>query len=93
MKHVWTKPFKKTEHSNNCNVSVNNRLIGEFNDKTEGVVIDNVLTKERQHQVKPIRTEKVDFFVGLSTVAVFRIISRKHICEKPQIIELKTLFD
>lgn len=56
--------------------TINTKWLGEFNAKTEGVVIDKVVTKEGKIQLKPQRTENIELLAGESTVAVFHIKGR-----------------
>jgi hypothetical protein len=56
---------------------VDEKQIGPYNDRTEAVIIDNVLDRERQKpRVKVMRTENLSLLAGTSTVAVFKIVRR-----------------
>lgn len=56
--------------------TINNKWLGEFNERTEGIIIESTTTREGQRQIKPMRTEKINLLVGELTVAVFRITKR-----------------
>lgn len=67
---------------------VDEKNLGSFSETTEGIIIDNVLDRDRQKiRVKVLRTEKVSLWTGLSTVAVFRIKKAPPVGATPGIFE------
>lgn len=74
MQKDWNKPFKKIERAGPF--TINNRWIGVCDEKTKGIVVDNIITREGERQVKSFRTSNIDLHKGLSTVAVFTITRR-----------------
>jgi hypothetical protein len=56
---------------------VDEKQIGEFNDHTQGIVMDSVPDREKlKPKVKVMRTENMDLLAGSSTVALFKITKR-----------------
>jgi hypothetical protein len=63
--------------------TINNKWLGEFNEKTQGVVVDIVTDRNTgRKQIKAMRTENIKFWTGELTVAVFRITKRKEQIER-----------
>lgn len=55
-------------------------LLGEFNHRTQGIVMDAVMdTKKQKKRIKVMRTEKIKLLAGESTIAVFWIKGRRPV--------------
>jgi hypothetical protein len=64
---------------------VDEKQIGEFNDHTQGIVMDSVADREKlKPKVKIMRTENMGLLAGSSTVALFKITKRHAANMTPQ---------
>lgn len=64
---------------------VDEKQIGEFNDHTTGIVMDNTIDRDRQKtKVKIMRSENISLLAGASTAAIFKITKRHAVNMTPQ---------
>jgi hypothetical protein len=64
-------------------VMVDEKFIGDFTDKTQGVVIDSVQDRnKRKTRIKVVRTENVKLFAGNDTVCVFWVKGRRPLMQE-----------
>lgn len=64
---------------------VDEKQIGEFNDHTAGIVMDNVIDRDKQKpRIKMMRTENLNLLAGSSTTALFKITKRHAVNMTPQ---------